>query len=432
MIRYRLTTGALLATGVLFAPAAVQAQETSEAELDALIDASQTSTGALERAAALEGQGDLTGAAAALERALLVDPNASAARLHYAALLCRLDDAQGARVEMAKLDGQAIDDAAFGAANAACGGQLARPAPAQGGDDSGLTGELWAGLGYDGDALGPIAVQFDLPPIPVRQADGLSFIAGARFAGKSEGYRSGAGGVYGGAAVQAKHDISGPAQRYELGEIRLGYGRSGDGTDFEVGTVFRHARIFNNPYVSEYGGQVRVGFQSGEKGRIVLRGEAVRQDYELLGPGRAGEGMRYDIGLSYEARTAIDGWFAVGIAAELKDARARAAGYRGARAWAAYQTPLGEKGAYFNLSTTLRTINFRNNPPVLDRRDTRAFARAAVGVPLGASGFVLEGALSYTLRNVGNRVTASPPPAFVARIADYSSVGAEVRLKWKF
>ena len=69
---------------------------------------------------------------------------------------------------------------------------------------------------------------------------------------------------------------------------------------------------------------------------------------------------------------------------------------------------------------------------MLDRKDTRIFARAAYGIPLADTGLTLEGALSYTVRSVQNRVTAIPAPPLVARVADYDSLGAEVRISWKF
>ena len=48
--------------------------------------------------------GDLNGAAAALERVLIADPNRHGARLFYAVLLFRLDDLQGAREQLDLLD----------------------------------------------------------------------------------------------------------------------------------------------------------------------------------------------------------------------------------------------------------------------------------------------------------------------------------------
>ena len=69
---------------------------------------------------------DLMGAAATLERVLIADPEAHSARLLYASLLCRLDDAAGARVELSFLQGQALDDGGWAEVTGACG-TMTRP-----------------------------------------------------------------------------------------------------------------------------------------------------------------------------------------------------------------------------------------------------------------------------------------------------------------
>lgn len=97
------------------------AQDQVPAELEALIaPALQEDTGvALARRQIAES--DLLGAAATLERVMLVDPEAIAARLLHAGVLCRLDDRAGARVQLSMLRGQTIADAAWNEFTAACG-----------------------------------------------------------------------------------------------------------------------------------------------------------------------------------------------------------------------------------------------------------------------------------------------------------------------
>ncbi|MEI9926803.1 MAG: tetratricopeptide repeat protein [Sphingomonas sp.] len=70
--------------------------------------------------------GDLVGAASTLDRVLIAHPDADAARLAHAGLLCRLDDTDGARVELAALAGHAVSDAAWAEVTSACG-PIARP-----------------------------------------------------------------------------------------------------------------------------------------------------------------------------------------------------------------------------------------------------------------------------------------------------------------
>jgi hypothetical protein len=71
---------------------------------------------------------DLLGALGTLERVQFAHPDALEPRFLYASLLCRLDDRQGAEVEISQLAGRAIADQAWAEVTAACG-QVARPRP---------------------------------------------------------------------------------------------------------------------------------------------------------------------------------------------------------------------------------------------------------------------------------------------------------------
>jgi hypothetical protein len=71
---------------------------------------------------------DLPGALGALERVLLAHPEAVPPRLLYASLLCRLDDRQGAELELGLLAGKQIADSDWAGVQAACGA-VQRPAP---------------------------------------------------------------------------------------------------------------------------------------------------------------------------------------------------------------------------------------------------------------------------------------------------------------
>lgn len=411
-------------------PSAV-AQEASETELAALVDEGPTPAGAVALAQRLALAGDLTGAAATLERALIANPNAHAARLAYIGLLCRLDDGQGARVEAARLNGQAISDAEWDATNTACGNVLTRPAAPAAGSTGGVSGQVWMGLAFDSNASGPLAVQFDILNVPLPSRDGLAMTAGARVSAKSESY-DGSGGAYGSAAIVAKNSIDGPDQHYVLGEVRAGYGRKAADGGFAVGALFRHARIFGSPYVSELGTEAHVDIAADATSRLYVRGEASYQWYDALGPGGFGNGWRLDAGVGYEKKLGEDSWFAAGAAFEHKDAKLRDNGYVGGRIYAAYQRPIGAGGAYLNVGTTLRYIDFKDRAPALDRRDFRATARGAVGIPLADTGLTFELSGSYTARQVANRATVNPRPVGQLNVADYGNFGAEARLIFKF
>lgn len=100
------------------------AQESPESLIDA---AQQVDTGMALAQRQVAGR-DLLGAMGTLERVLFVHPEAVQPRLLYASLLCRLDDAEGANVELGLLGGQQIADGDWAVVTAACG-QVPRPAP---------------------------------------------------------------------------------------------------------------------------------------------------------------------------------------------------------------------------------------------------------------------------------------------------------------
>lgn len=416
--RLTLRSGIGLAAFSVAIPALAQ----SEQEIEALVAESQTPVNAIATARQQIAAGDLTGAAATLDRALLEDPNANDARLLYAATLCRLGDPQGARIEIGKLDRQDVGAAMFDEANAACGGTLNRPAPAENDTASGVSGEVYGGLAYDHDASGALALQSDFFGSAKRD-NGLSVIGGARLSLRSAGY-AGSGGLYGGFSLASKHELSGPRLDYDISEFRAGFGSGGGRIGWSIGPVVRHIRLFDDPYVTEYGGQGELLFGQAKAQRVRVRLEGIYQNYDGSGfPGNDADGIRFDLSAAYEARVGERGYVSVGVAGELKDADERNFGYRGGRIFATYQHSFANRD-YLTLSGTLRHIDFRNVAFVIDRQDTRAYARLAYAIALGANGLFVEGAGTYTYRRA--RLDGAPD------FRTYRSPGAELRLIWKF
>ncbi len=416
--RALLRAGFVLAAAAIAGPALAQ----SEQEIEALVAESKTPIDAIASARQQTAAGDPTGAAATLERALLENPNANDVRLLYAATLCRLGDPQGARIEIGKLDRQAVGEAMFAEANEACGGALRRPAPAEGDTASGVSGEVYGGLSYDYDAAGALALQTDFFGSAKRD-DGFSLIGGARLALRSSGY-AGGGGFYGGFNVTSKHEISGPRLDYDIGELRAGFGSNRSTIGYSIGPVVRHIRLFDDPYVTEYGGQGELLFGSAQSHRVRLRLESVYQNYDGSGfPGNDADGVRFDLSAAYEARVGKRGYFMIGAAGEIKNADERDFGYLGGRIFTAYQHSFVNRD-FLTLSGTLRHIDFRNERFVPDRKDTRAFGRLAYAIALGDSGLFVEGAATYTYRR-------AKLDGFFA-IRTYRSPGAEARVIWKF
>lgn len=111
-----------LCGAVLLAPAA-----SAQDDLDALAAATRQVDSGMALARSQIAASDLPGALGALERLLFAFPEAVPPRLLYASLLCRLDDRQGAELELGLLAGKRIADADWAGVTAACG-PVPRPA----------------------------------------------------------------------------------------------------------------------------------------------------------------------------------------------------------------------------------------------------------------------------------------------------------------
>ena len=114
----------LLALAAMALPGAAGAQDNP----DALIDASRQVDSGLALANRQIAGNDLLGALGTLERVQFAHPEAVPPRLVYISLLCRLDDREGAEVELSLLGGKPIADSDWAGVATACG-PVSRPAP---------------------------------------------------------------------------------------------------------------------------------------------------------------------------------------------------------------------------------------------------------------------------------------------------------------
>jgi hypothetical protein len=92
------------------------------AELDRLSRPTDTAEKGLNAALQLFVAGDALASLAALERVMILHPEAHGALLQHASLLCRLDDHDGAKVEFDELDRRDFPARAWADATAPCGG----------------------------------------------------------------------------------------------------------------------------------------------------------------------------------------------------------------------------------------------------------------------------------------------------------------------
>ena len=111
-----------LSGAALLAPAA-RAQD----DADSLVGASQQVDSGMALARRQIADSDLPGALGTLERVLFAHPEIVPPRLLYASLLCRLDDRQGAELELGLLAGKRIADSDWAGVTQACG-PVPRPA----------------------------------------------------------------------------------------------------------------------------------------------------------------------------------------------------------------------------------------------------------------------------------------------------------------
>jgi hypothetical protein len=125
---YILVVTAIFAATILSSPLPAQ---TGPADLEALIGPSLEIDSGIALARRQIAGGDLPGAIATLERVTIAHPEAAGPRLLHIALLCRLDDREGADVELGQLGGTAIPDDLWAEVTAACGA-VQRPAPPRG------------------------------------------------------------------------------------------------------------------------------------------------------------------------------------------------------------------------------------------------------------------------------------------------------------
>jgi hypothetical protein len=100
--------------------AGAPAQAEPIAELEALSRGTATPAAGIALARKQMNGSDLLGALATLERVLISHPEAEEALLLHASLLCRLDDREGAVIELDELRGRPFPDRLWNDATAPC------------------------------------------------------------------------------------------------------------------------------------------------------------------------------------------------------------------------------------------------------------------------------------------------------------------------
>ena len=394
------------------------AQDPLDAELDAMIAANESDEAALALARRQADAGNLTGAAATLERSLLLrsSPQSDDVRLYYAGVLCRLGDDRRGAYQLANVRNAAAEG--WAEARAACG-QLQLATSAVRGD--GMSAMLTLGVSYDSDALGALTPQFEVIGFPTATEEGASVVASGIVNGQFASRVTGHG--YAGASLISRNDISGPDVDYQTAALWGGYARhlGGDDRQLAGGPIVRHSRLLGDGLLTEYGLQADYSF-SGGPGRWTIRGEAVRQDF--LGSGFASirDGEHYEVGVTYRNSPELPRVWTAGAVAEVKTAELDSFAYRGGRAFVAAQMPIGDNGAYLTGSGVARYVDFDDSGLGSFGSEARFYLRAAAGIPLNRQGLFAEAGVTYSSRRYDD----------TSLYSDFDSVGVEARLVYRF
>jgi hypothetical protein len=379
--------------------------------------------------------GHLLPAAAALERVLMANPDAQSVRLLYAVVLYRLDDLQGARVQLQMVDASRLTD--LQRAELAKYRRLVNAAAS----DTHFGGRLSAGLAYDSDATGSLVTLFDYLAIPHKSGQSMVYSGDLGFTSRVGS--SGDLAIYGAAHGYSKIFIRGPRENFEHFDGELGLADTGLKNSWRAGAFAHRYLLFNAPYLTEYGVHGEASWRPDTSTIVTASLELAKQDFRepTVDPfawliGGTHDGWRGDVqaGISYR----LDARSTLGAIAsyEYKLASYGPFSYQAPGIQADYRRLLG-LGAYLDLMGNVRWLNYRKVdwfflfPATKARSDTDVYLRAALGVPLSAfaadgatadelENIVLEGSVSYTSRNT------------IYPLSDYDSTGAMLRLVWHF
>ncbi|HEX4861424.1 MAG TPA: hypothetical protein VFV07_09320, partial [Rhizomicrobium sp.] len=366
--------------------------------------------------------GHLLSAAAALERVLMLKPNAASVRLLYAVVLYRLDDLQGANAQLAMVDGTQLPPLERKELD------KYRRVVDSGRKDTKVRGQLAAGIAYNSDALGALLTEFDFTGKGVPRKSGAGAVFSGLLAGSTKLGSSDDLELYGVLGGYDRNAISGPDDQMQYVTGEAGLKETDRMSSWQLGGVARYYRLLGDPFLTEYGGRGELSVRLDTATTLSASGEAVWQDYNEPLIGALNAGARYSVqgGVTYRidshATIAATGGYETHVASY------KPFGYDAPFAGLNFHDLLGS-GVYLDVQGDMRWVGYRAKDTLFlfntKRYDTDVFARAAVGVPLsafsaegatadGLENFALEGSVNYAKRN------RSFP------LADYDGFGGEL------
>lgn len=425
-----LISGALVLTVVTVDTVAAQ-------DFDAVLAAPDDPDINLEFARRAAEAGDLNGAAGALERVLIADPNRHGARLLYAVVLFRLDDLQGARDQLNLLDPVTLTPLQRAEAT------RYRARIERSRSTTRFSGSLSAALTHEEDAAGALTTQTDSIFAPPVSEEGGAAVFTARFTATHDLESAPGYAVFGAVGGYDRSTFDNIDADVRRGDVEAGLSYTGRLNSWNISAVARALDLLNDPYMREVGARGQVRWRTSNTTTVSLSGEAVSQTFDepgvdALAPFIGGDrdGWRYDVSLGLTHR--LSARSTVGVSAGWTDKQAdyEPFGYSGPGVQARFDTRF-RRGQYLAISGGMQWLDYDAPDPVFigfgapAREDVRSWARMAVGAPIsaftaaGATGdwrqdVGIEGALTY-----GARDSSAP-------LADYDSWGAELRLTWRF
>jgi hypothetical protein len=422
--------GALL-PGLMLATTAAKA-DTSFDEVMAAPDDPETNLAYAESQA---DKGNLLDAAAALERVLLVHPNAHSVRLFYAAVLYRLNDLAGAKRQLDQLKDVELTP------EQSAERDKYEDLVEHGQSPTRISGELVAGVDVESDGLGALLNELEIFGFHKPKNGAVAIGAGdatlSQDLDENGDYQFLVSGD-----VYARSTFAGPNTDFYSGEVRAGIGSTELNYAWIAQGVVRDYMLFDNPYLVEYGAVGGYSYRPWTWLTLSLNGEVVGQSYhepdfynftirQLVVDGHDGVRTKDSVGAAWRINSVGTLSFDVGYEGDW--ATYAPFGYDSEFVDGDFHVLLGG-GAYTDLSGDVRYVNYHGRDEIFlfgeRREEVRSDARLALGAPLSffwdgstndfRENLIVEGSASFADR------TEDEP------LAAFHSLGGELRLIWKF
>jgi len=364
--------------------------------------------------------GELSQAAATLERMLYAKPNWDSVRLFYALVLTRLDDQSAAQREFALLDNRPLSPAQRETLERYKAGGDQNPRAM-----TSLRGRVSIGARYDdnaGNAIGDVVFGGADEPDESLMFRSVTEITAPVSRGSETQL------VLRGDVQSKRHEEFSDAD-YDVYGLQGGFrGAVGEGgIGWMARAEFMKVKVASQNYLNRSG--ATVGFDGGfsDNTRWTFRVSGYGEDYDNLTfttaePERSGARWIADVGLSHQLTSTLN--LGVNLAYEDKAAKNAALAYDGWRLRGRAKWDVS-RGIYLSANGEYRELNYDADSPFLFPFAPRADENLRLNGAVGASLPWVEGVSVELGANYYNRNTNIPD-------ADYENIGGEFRLIYDY